>query len=448
MQCNILKNLYVKSNGDIRCDDDYGERILLGSINQLDNCSADALFTHPNYQTIRQRYQSNLAPWPGVCEQCAFYRSGVIEDSISRKVITKIQLELSLLCSLRCPACSRSEQIKAGRKPLIMSSASLKRFLIKLNEGGYSVERFELCGQGEPLNHPEPSHLIRLINEIFPASQVCLVTNGNFEVDKELTDCRLDEIIVAADGATQASYQQYRVNGDLSTCIEFFRDARALFPHAKIIWKYVLFAHNDSDEELILAQQLADSLHLNELRFINTTYGPVSDRFTVSNTKPLPICSDIVTVFPHANAFNTVKILITHAQSRQWLQKLMARLGPKFVKKLWPSSYHAIEKVTLVKLQQSYYLCADGWVASSRDASISYLGQSRQIQRIFSRRHIHWWQTLLRVAGVKVKPKYQLTKFRESLPINSDVLPNDFELIMTTKSWFYRSRFRYRCSMQ
>lgn len=146
MKCNILKNLYIKSNGDIRCDDDYGERVLLGKITVDSIFSPAALFNNEHYTKIRESFAQDLAPWGETCEKCAIFSNGKIEDALVDKRIHKIQLEPSLHCSLLCPSCSRVNQLREGRYPLLLTQEILRNFLEGLIRETYDVDIFEFCG--------------------------------------------------------------------------------------------------------------------------------------------------------------------------------------------------------------------------------------------------------------------------------------------------------------
>lgn len=129
MKCNILKNLYIKSNGDIRCDDDYGERVLLGKITEDQIFSPTVLFRNASYTHIREAFVQGEMPWGETCEKCALLANGSMEDTVSNKQIKRIQIEPSLHCSLLCPTCSRINQLREGRSPFLLSTQRLRNFL-------------------------------------------------------------------------------------------------------------------------------------------------------------------------------------------------------------------------------------------------------------------------------------------------------------------------------
>nr|WP_136252899.1 hypothetical protein [Ningiella ruwaisensis] len=455
MQCNILKNLYVKSNGDIRCDDDYGERILLGKITATSVFSPTALFNNEQYTQIRNSFAKGLPPWVEICENCAFYRDGLIDNTVIDKRISKVQLEPSLLCTLKCPDCSRINQIKAGRKPLLMTTTLLENFLKGLIQEDYSVQRFELCGQGEPLNHPSLNVLISLINHYFPSADVCLITNGNFDAFKRLSNCKLTEVIVSADGVNQRAYEQYRINGIVSQCLNFLGQVRDMFPDARIIWKYILFRHNDSDEEILLAQKVAEEKRVDELRFVNTTYGPYSTRFQEYPQRPIPIVTKLVSVDSHPFIPNTLSVLQVVSNNRvlrRWLvQSLNAAFSTHFgsgakkvMRKIFPSYNHKIEKVSLVKEGDKYSIYIDGWAKEKRSIILSVENKQKPIKRAFSKRYISWYQRIRGKLGYRTEPGFRTTGFRERFPVGNDIPEQGINLDVIHKRTFFSSNVSYQ----
>ncbi len=386
MKCNILKNLYVKSNGDIRCDDDYGERVLLGKISPDSSFSPNQLFANDYYTQIKTAFSEGLAPWGETCEKCAFFANGKIEDGFSGKHIHKIQLEPSLHCFLLCPSCSRVKQIREGRTPLLMTQELLTNFLEGLVGEGYSVDSFEFCGQGEPLNHPEFSGLCRLINKWFPQAKTLLVTNANFDATKKLLDCKLDEIIVACDGAEQASYEQYRVNGNFETCLQFMHTVKSMSPKTYLTWKYILFAHNSSDAELIKAQALADEIDVDNLQFIYTQYGPIAERFLKPEADVFPLKSTKATLKNHPYITNMLAVTS--------LKKLKLSQLPKRYEFVYGKSepfQHHLDRASLAVHDGYFYLAVDGWcVPQNRQMKLflKYGEQSKIIQTIYAREDV------------------------------------------------------------
>ena len=436
MQCNILKHLYLKSNGDIRCDDDYGERILLGRISAGQPFSPTQFFSSRAFNDIKLALAENRPPWGDVCQQCVFYRSGKIEDTFQNKLIRKIQIEPSLLCALRCPACSRIEQLKAGRKPALLSKDILKNLLDGLLREQFQIEMFEFCGQGEPLDHPNFPELCQMLNRAFPSAQVNLVTNGNFIASEKLSGCDLTEIIVSIDGAEQSSYEQYRRKGHISRCVAFATDAKKMLPNSRVIWKYILFSHNDSDREILLAQKMADQIGVDEIRFVHTEYGPASKRLIDTSASKFPLVLDIASLDSHLLVSGIVEV--AHLQAvKPPLKKGILRPLRRLLKKTQPKFKHSIDRVCLIYRNDQHFISVDGWIikkSATAWAGIRIGDSIKDINCIFRRSDV-----------MSVHKTSLVSGFRELIPIPERALSSNLQLVMEVRHRGTCNEFTYDC---
>lgn len=436
MQCNILKHLYLKSNGDIRCDDDYGERILLGRILPDLPFSPTQLFSSKPFNDIKLALANNMPPWGDVCQQCVFYRSGQIEDTFQNKLIRKIQIEPSLLCALRCPSCSRIEQLKAGRKPALLSKDILKNLLDGLRQERFQGEMFEFCGQGEPLEHPDFQELCQMLNRAFPSAQVNLVTNGNHIASETLSGCNLAEIIVSIDGAEQSSYEQYRMRGDINRSVAFATDAKKMLPNSRVIWKYILFSHNDSDRELLLAQEMAAKMGVDEIRFTHTEYGPASKRLSDPSSSRIPLALDIASLDSHSLVSGIVEVARLQAvksPSKRGILRPLRRL----LKEVQPKLNHKIDRVCLISRNNQYFISIDGWMIKKNAAAWAgiRIGDSvKEINCIFRRPDV-----------MRIHQTSMPSGFRELIPIQEHALSSDLQLVIEVKHRGTCKEFTYTC---
>ncbi|MDP2520891.1 radical SAM protein [Shimia thalassica] len=304
MNCEILRTLYVKANGEVLCNDDMGEQILLGSLSEdPDSSGIVELFENEKYQHIRNSFQSGDAPWPGICENCALFRpdepfSG---DLLSQKVIQKIQLETSLACALKCPSCSGPAQLRSRLGSVHLSVMLVRKLMKELSENGYKVENIEFCGQGEPLNHPKFQAVLKEIQDVYPDTRLRLITNGNHDYVKKVGDNLIHETIVSIDGAFQDSYEKYRVNGKWERAATFLKECLKVqrSKGGKVIWKYILFTSNDSDEEIVEAQRIATDIGVDRLWFVHGHGDMRSTKFTFANASKFPLVYPRVKVESH-----------------------------------------------------------------------------------------------------------------------------------------------------
>lgn len=298
MNCEILETLYLRSNGDVPCNDDAGENVLLGIFrSQKTSCSATSLFNNHRYRHIRDALRRGEPPWPRFCRECAFFRPDQpFSDSLAEKRIRKIQVEPSLTCQLRCPGCSNRYQVRVRPPPLQMDVTLFTRILEGIRAEGYAVGEIEYCGQGEPLLHPHFPEFVRIARAHFPGTPQRLITHGNFDFAATAGREPLDEIIVSCDGLFPESYSRYRIGGDIASALEFIRAARSQQARLILIWKYILFEWNDSRDELLAAQRTADSIGVDYLLFVFTHSAGKSLRYSMENATELPIESPRVVI--------------------------------------------------------------------------------------------------------------------------------------------------------
>jgi len=294
MNCAILSMLYLRANGEIPCYDDAGSKVSLGHAVDRDGLvDIDAILGGQPYQHIRRSMRKQEMPWGNVCASCALIRPNeAYADLLSERRIQTLQIEPTLACALACPGCTRTADVRERAKPLRLSVDRFEAVLRGLREQGYSVGEIEYCGNGEPLNHPKLREFVLLARKYYPGSLQRLITNGNFDYARTIGDARLDQIFISCDGARQNSYEKYRVNGRIEDVFKFMSDIPAELGGCRQIrtWKYILFEHNDSDEEIIEAQAKAVALGVDALMFVFTHSEHRSVRYTRANAHQVPRC--------------------------------------------------------------------------------------------------------------------------------------------------------------
>jgi len=179
-----------------------------------------------------------------------------------------------------------------------MPLAIFEKTLTALREEGFRIGMIEYCGQGDPLMHPRFRECTELARRIYPETKQRLVTNGNFDYGKTCGTADLDEIVVSCDGFFQANYERYRVGGNVGTVLQFLKDAAeaacASRRRTEVVWKYIVFEWNDSDEELIAAQRFAETLPIEKLQFIFTHSLGKSARLMPERPFAVPVISQKV----------------------------------------------------------------------------------------------------------------------------------------------------------
>lgn len=299
MNCDILETLYVRSNGDIPCNCDAGEQVILGRVDADDpTWDISKVLTNSKFSHIRDSLSSGVIPWDGICTNCSFFRQDEpFLDNSFKGHIRIIQIEPSLACNLECPCCSSKTQRGYRPKPHLMKLEVLETLIKSLFSHSYSVGEILYAGQGEPLMHPQFPQIVKIIRGYYPSACQLLCTNGNFDYGKATQGVFIDTIYASVDGTLQNSYEKYRVKGDVQKAIKFMKDVPKNIDGMKqhLIWKYILFEFNDSDEEIIAAQHLANSIGVDTLMFVITHSRFKSVKYRPETIANLPILYPNVT---------------------------------------------------------------------------------------------------------------------------------------------------------
>ena len=173
-------------------------------------------------------------------------------DTKLRSHPTRLTVEPTNVCNLRCPGCFTGVG-ETGRERSFMSLDLYRRLLAEL--GDYLLE-IEFYNWGEPLLSKDVYTMIR------DASQrgIGTIVSTNFSMPfdagraEQLVASGLTTLGVSLDGASQASYEQYRVRGSLERVLdncrlvnEAKRKLNAATP--RMVWEFHVFEHNVDDIE-------------------------------------------------------------------------------------------------------------------------------------------------------------------------------------------------------
>ena len=136
-----------------------------------------------------------------------------------------------------------------------------------------NIKTLELTNSGEIILNPD---FIKIIEYDHSKNIKQTANNGvnlNYLTEEQaeaLVKNEFRRIIVSLDGASQETYEKYRIGGSFDTVIEnikkiikYKRKYRSFLPN--ITWKYILFGHNEKD--IMKAKKLAGELEVDQLSF-------------------------------------------------------------------------------------------------------------------------------------------------------------------------------------
>lgn len=289
--CYMTRGLFVRADAKLTCSCMIGYYSELGD---LRTTHAGEFCKGKLIRYVAQSFLEGLEPF-AMCSCCATRQADEVPEHWRRepcevKNLT-IHVEPSNQCNLFCEAClCTSERKLAGpRLRRTLDFSLYGKMLHELKESEIHVGNVVFAGFGEPLFNNNLSDMVRHARTLYPESHLSLDTNCNFSAEKarEIADCGLDQVRLALDGADQQSYEKYRVKGDFSRAIKFARSLReavdATGSRTQLVWKYILFRHNDSDLLLHKAAQMAK---LYGLRIIfDVSVGPLASQRSLEDLK-------------------------------------------------------------------------------------------------------------------------------------------------------------------
>ncbi len=128
MDCRILRQVTLKSDGHLGCDDSVGYGIDLGRVAPGGGWRLRDVLNGPVYSHVREVFRDGRVPWPGTCEGCDLLADGrAAEDTLDRHI--DLLVEPTLACTLGCACCLRKSILRKGRTEDAMDPEVLRQFV-------------------------------------------------------------------------------------------------------------------------------------------------------------------------------------------------------------------------------------------------------------------------------------------------------------------------------
>jgi hypothetical protein len=253
------------------CADPYGKRVL----GDARTASVSQVWTGETAVTLRRDLNAGGSKF---CGDCPLKRPLKKEDRPPQRDLdagtlpSRLYVECTAACNISCAqaCCAPETGITRTRQAGMLDFDLFKRVL---DEAGPSLGRVDFFNYGEAFLHKRAVEMCEYIKSRFPHIYLYTSTNGlAFSEDgvRRLVRSGIDEVTFSIDGARAESYVKYRQRGDFAKAIRNLglatrekRDAARDVPF--INWRYILFSHNDSEEEMSLARRTAADLGVDRL---------------------------------------------------------------------------------------------------------------------------------------------------------------------------------------
>lgn len=186
------------------------------------------------------------------------YHLGMSKIASMPKMIT---IEPTNHCNLKCPMCPTGigdDSVKQGLLPL----EDFKRLVDRLGKWTQTMQMFSW---GEPTLNKSFGEMIRYAST--PPYNIRTITSLNLNVisDQQIDDLvtsGLDQISISIDGASQESYEKYRVGGNLKKVLDNLKKlVKARNDHnsnLRIMWNFIVMKQNE--HELDKARSMATEI--------------------------------------------------------------------------------------------------------------------------------------------------------------------------------------------
>jgi hypothetical protein len=253
------------------CADPYGRRVLGDTRTE----TVTAVWTGPRAHALRTDLNAGGSKFCGDCPLKLPLKKDEAppqRDPAVSALPNRLYVECTAACNISCDqaCCAPETGITRTRQAGMLDFEVFRRVV---DEAGPSLVRIDFFNYGEAFLHKRAVEMCEYIKTRFPHIYLYTSTNGlafTEEQVRRLIRSGIDEVTFSIDGATPESYVKYRRRGDFAKALRNLclavDEKRAIGSDVPVInWRYILFIHNDSDEEMQRARATAADIGVDRL---------------------------------------------------------------------------------------------------------------------------------------------------------------------------------------
>jgi len=253
------------------CADPYGHRVL----GDARAASVNDIWTGSTVSQLRADLNAGGSRFCGDCPLKLPLKKDEVPTVRSLDVgalPSRLYIECTAACNISCTeaCCAPETGITRTRQAGMLDFNLFQRVV---DEVGASLVRIDFFNYGEAFLHKRAVEMCEYIKSRFPHIYLYTSTNGlalTEDQARRLVHSGIDEVTFSIDGATQASYVQYRQRGNFERAIATLRamvdeKRRSGRDVPFLNWRYILFKWNDSDDEMNTARRLAADVGVDRL---------------------------------------------------------------------------------------------------------------------------------------------------------------------------------------
>ena len=252
------------------CADPYAKRVL----GDTRHASVSAVWTGEVATALRRDLNAGGSKFCGDCPLKLPLKNTAppVRDVNVGALPARLYVECTAACNISCDqaCCAPETGITRTRQAGMLDFALFTRVV---DEAAPSLVRIDFFNYGETFLHKRAIEMCEYIKSRFPHVYLYTSTNGlafNEDQARRLARSGIDEVTFSIDGATPDTYAIYRKRGDfdkairnLAAMVSEKRDRGLDVPYVN--WRYILFRHNDSDDEMNRARQKAAEIGVDRL---------------------------------------------------------------------------------------------------------------------------------------------------------------------------------------
>jgi len=253
------------------CADPYGKRVL----GDTRTASLHEIWAGPTISALREDLSRGGSTFCGDCPLKLPLAKGEAPPARGLDVPpqpSRLYVECTAACNISCfQACCAPETGITRTRQAGMLDVGL--FTRVIDEAGPSLGRVDFFNYGEAFLHKRAVEMCEYVKEKYPHIYLYTSTNGLAFTEasaRRLARSGIDEVTFSIDGASQETYARYRQRGRFDVAVDNLRamadEKRKAGRDVPVInWRYILFAWNDSDEEMGRAREMAAELGADRL---------------------------------------------------------------------------------------------------------------------------------------------------------------------------------------
>lgn len=225
----------------------------------------------------------------------SYYYTRITQKPVQWGLPFTVSIEPTTSCNLRCPECPSG--LRAFSRPTGMLQKDF--FRATVNELSDTLIYLYFYFQGEPYLNPDFLDMVQYASKkgIYTVTS----TNAHYltpQNARRTVESGLDRIIISIDGATQETYQQYRVGGKLEkvlqgaqNLVQCKKELKSATPH--IIFQFLVVRPNEHEIEAVyqIARQTGvDEVKLKTAQVYDYEHGnpliPTIDKYSRYKQQP------------------------------------------------------------------------------------------------------------------------------------------------------------------